>query len=162
MFSFENEKKINISNNHWCNHLLHSWCHCGSNHPNISQYLVPGFKKTFFYSSELAFCACLDTAILTYGNCNGKGMVLWYSSKPCQKSGIPFWIPTLVQWTLVFGFLRVEKSYWGIGGDSGFVFFDHKNRPTVQNNWAICLALTLPLFNLDMFCLFIEWRDCFS
>ena len=45
---FENEKKINISNNHWCNHLLHSWCHFGSDHPNISQYLVPDFKKTFF------------------------------------------------------------------------------------------------------------------
>ena len=97
-----------------CNYLLYSGVVASQITQIISQYLVPDFKKTFFYSSELAFCACLDTAILTYGNCIGKGMVLWYPTKPCQKSGIPLWIPTLVQCTLGLWFFFGLKN--PIGG----------------------------------------------
>ena len=125
MFNFEDETKINFSNHHWDNDLLDGWFSCESGYSNIRQYMVPDFKKTFFYPSKFAFCSCLDTTLPTYGNCGRKGMVLWNPPTPGQNSDIHLWTTTLSQWTLVVRFLWVEESDRGIGVDRGIIFFDY-------------------------------------
>ena len=147
MFSFENEKKINISNNHWCNYLLYNWCHCGSDHPNISQYMVPDFKSLFLLL-RVGFLLLFDIAILTYGNCIGKGMVLWYPTKPRQKAYTSL-DSNSCSMDLVFGFLRVENPIGGLVVIVALFFFIR----TVQQFKTIELfaRATLPIFNLICF-----------
>lgn len=133
MFSFEDEEKINVSNHYRDYGLLDGRFPCGSGHPNIGQYLVPDFKKTFFYPTELAFCSGLDAALPTDGNCGGTGMVLWHPPPLGQNGGVPLWTSTLGEWTLVIDFLWFDESHWGFGGDRGITFYDRKNHGTVQN-----------------------------
>ena len=108
MFSFENEKKINISNNHWCNHLLHSWCHCGSDHPNISQYLVPDFKKLFTPPSWL-FAPVWTLLYLLMGIALGR---VWYYG--IQQSHVK-------KAVYLFGFQLLFNGLWSL------IFFGLKN-----------------------------------
>ena len=122
--SFEYATKIIISRFNWCFNLSCSGLLFKYGHSDFGRYLVSKPEKTFFQSSQLAVCSCLDFTLFVNGNRCWSNLVFWAASPLGKNCSVPLWIPADFQWTLVSGVFWTKKPCSGTRCDYNTVDFN--------------------------------------